>query len=140
MANQRRAGATIGLIVAGAILGAICGLLALTPMPLLHRVRPHSDTTYLATHIMTVAVLGGAGLGAVFWPLLAWSFVGPVPLWRMILEPVLGTVAGAFVGLAAAHNPSFSGEKAVLIGGIVGMLVTGLFLSLRSRRHRVHSG
>src|SRR5690349_14640295 len=101
--TSRRAGVTIGLIVATAIVGALCGIFALLPIPLLHSAPSSSDVTFGQLVPWSVGV--GALVGAVLGPMLALSFRGPVPLWRLIVDPALGTIVGAFVGWALARNP-----------------------------------
>jgi hypothetical protein len=79
--------------------GVICGMLALAPIPLLHLLRPKQDDNVIISGLVPWTAAVGAGLGAVLGPVLAWSLLRPVPLWRMVLQPALGAVIGSLVGL-----------------------------------------
>lgn len=45
-------------------------------------------------------------MGAVFGPVLAWSALRRVPLWRAALEPALGCLIGGTIGLVLVSVPA----------------------------------
>jgi uncharacterized membrane protein YfcA len=126
---------TAGLTLAGALTGAVCGLLALAPLLISHWLRPNPDY-YFATYseIAPWAAGAGAALGAVCGPTLAWSLLRHVSLWRVILWTAVGTVVGSFAGWAANTNPISPGLPAIFGGAILGMIVAGVGLRRRARK------
>jgi hypothetical protein len=73
-------------------------------------------------------------LGAFLGPLLAWSLLRHVSLWRVITWAVGGTVLGSFAGFAAAGNPMLPGLGSIFAGAILGMIAAGVALRVRSAR------
>lgn len=127
---------TAGLALAGAIVGAICavcGLLALIPLLGL-------SYSSLAVFVADVrrAAAAGAAFGAFWGPLLAWTLLPHVALWRVTLWASAGTVLGALYGLAAAYTRLVPGLPVVFGGALIGMAAAGL--TLRRRVARAPSG
>jgi hypothetical protein len=125
---------TVGLIVVGSVLGALCGTLALLPIPLLHALHPSPDDAFISlSEAAPVAAAIGAVLGAVSGPTLAWSLLRRAPIWRVLLEPVVGTIAGSFVGWFVAYRGWFPGIPAILSLAFAGASLAALRLRLVSR-------
>ena len=126
---------TAGLAVAGAVTGAICGLVALTPLIVAGWLRPPSGyNPVVLSEIGAWAAAAGAALGAVFGPLLAWSILRHVSLGRVILWAALGTVLGSFAGWALTANQVFPGLPAIFGGGLLGMVTAGVGLRRRAAK------
>src|SRR5688500_9753175 len=134
MARTRRILAvTAGLAATGALTGAVCGVLALTPFLLPHVLHPDPDVLFAG-----VAFLGpraaavGAAFGVVWGPLLAWSLLRHVPLWRVVLWAAAGTVVGSYYGLAVGSSGLVPGLSALfpalISGALPGMAAGGLRL------------
>ena len=122
---------TLALVVAGALLGVGCGLLALVPIPLLHALHPTPDDAYVAaSDIAPWAAGGGAALGAVVAPIFAWALLRRTPIWRVILEPAVGTVVGSLVGWLLALRGWVPG-----IPGIIGFAFVGAFVACLRLRY-----
>jgi len=113
-------GVTGGLFVAGLVAGAVVGAL----MAPLVAVRIGFSGEALFAAFMG-AVLGGV-LGAILGPLTAWTVARDIPIWRIIVHAVAGTMAGALVGLVIKWQPI----ALTFVGFVVGVLV----LRLRTRR------
>jgi len=91
LATRRRLKA--GLIVAGACSGAIAGA-ALT---VLGKVVAGAPPATLHNYLWNLRLFGL--LAAATSPLVTWSALRRVPIWRTVLEPLVAGVAGAAVGV-----------------------------------------
>lgn len=126
---------TVGLAGVGALTGAVCGVLALTPLVVSDLLRPSPGYEPVAVaEIVLWAATAGAALGAVCGPSLAWTLLRHVPLWRVILWAAVGTVLGSFAGWAASSNPVLPGLSAVFGGALAGMVAAGVGLRRRASR------
>ncbi|MCC6241764.1 MAG: hypothetical protein IT353_02935 [Gemmatimonadaceae bacterium] len=96
-----------GVSVALVAIGAIVGAFASIPLTMLGKVVAGAEPAILANFLWNAGVFGV--LGAIGGPLLTWSALRHAPLWRAMLEPALGALAGAVLGS--------------IIGGGVGFLV-----------------
>ena len=110
---------TLGLAAGGALIGSICGVLALTPIIVSHfaTVAP----------FVPVAAAVGAAFGVIAGPVLAWSILRHVPLWRVVLWTAAGTVVGSFYGMAVGSTLPVVGP-AVIVGALLGMIGGGILL------------
>lgn len=137
----RVARVAVGLALAGAAVGAVCGFLTLAPMAIQRVLRPTPDDVFVSVwDLAPWAVGSGAVLGAVLGPILAFSLLRPIPLWRAVLQPAVGTVVGSLIGWVVAFRQSTPGLAPIFIGGIGGMLIAGLLLRVRIGRHRQRAG
>ena len=126
---------TAALAVAGAVTGAICGLLALAPLVIAGWLRaPSGYNPVVLSEVGAWAAAAGAALGAIFGPLLAWSILRHVPLGRVILWAGVGTVLGSFAGWALTANALFPGLPAIFGGGLLGMVTAGVGLRRRAAK------
>ena len=127
---------TAVLAVAGAVTGAICGLLALATVVVTRRLwmifgyYPHAPIWTIGVG----AAAAGAVLGAILGPLLAWSILRHVPLGRVILWAGVGTVLGSFAGWALMPTLPFAGFPAIFGGGLLGMVTAGVGLRRRAAK------
>ena len=129
---------TIALAACGALAGAVCGLLALAPIPILHVLHPTPDDGFVvASEFAFDAAAFGAAIGAVLGPALAWSLLRRVPLWRVVVEPTLGTVIGSFAGWALSRNPWLPGIGSLVVGAVLGALAAGIALRARAARYHL---
>jgi predicted transporter len=78
----------VGLIVAGAVAGAAFGLI----LTRLGKIATGAPPATLANYAWNAAVFGA--LAAVVSPLITWSELRRVPLWRTVAEPLVAAVAG----------------------------------------------
>lgn len=89
-----------------ALLGAIVGALVAIPVTWLGKIIAEApDPATLSNYLWNMRVL--AIMGAVFGPLLAWSSLRRVPLWRAALEPGLGALVGAILGMLTGSDALF---------------------------------
>jgi len=80
-----------------AALGAVVGILASIPITWLGKIVAGApNPASLANYLWNMQAFGL--MGAVFGPILGWSTLRRVPLWRAALEPAAGAVIGAVVG------------------------------------------
>lgn len=92
-ARPTRRWITAGLTFAGAVAGAVVGL-ALTVLGKIVGGAPPAD---LANYLWNAGVFGA--MGAVIAPTVSWAVLRRAPLWRVITEPLLASVAGAALGV-----------------------------------------
>ena len=109
----------IGLVAAGAVTGAVFGLV----LTRLGKIATGAPPATLANYLWNAAVF--AAIAAVVSPVITWSALRRVPLWRTLVEPLAAAVAG--------------GCAAVIIGVPVLILVLpplGLGLGFANLRRR----
>src|SRR5690606_7151662 len=112
---------TIGLVVAGATAGAVAGA-ALTPLGKLVAGAPPAT---LANYAWNMAAFGM--MAAVVSPFVTWSALRRVPLWRTLVEPLVGILAGAGIGVALGSGAAF------LLLSVGGMMAGMIRLGYRYR-------
>ncbi|MFN0180323.1 MAG: hypothetical protein ACKVZ0_16100 [Gemmatimonadales bacterium] len=117
---------TLGLVVAGIVVGAACGVAALGILGVLSGESPLRDGLPLA-----VAAAFGAAVGAVAAPAFSWLLLRYVPLGKAILHCAIGTVVGGVLGFAipSIHLGSVV-VPAVLYAPVVGFLAAAVRLRL----------
>jgi hypothetical protein len=126
MALGRTIRITLGLVGASGIVGGLCGVLALVPILVLRIVHPNADDAFIPlTDVAPLAFTFGAVLGGVLGPLVAWTALRHVPLWRLLLEPAVGTVPGALIGWSIPHP---IGVPRLIVFPLIGMAVAALRL------------
>jgi hypothetical protein len=105
---------TVGLVTAGVIAGSVFGL-ALT---VFGKIVAGAPPATAANYAWNAAVFGAlAGLVS---PIVTWSALRRVPLWRTVAEPLALAVAGGAVGVLAASPILFLAlPPAALIIGFV---------------------
>jgi hypothetical protein len=108
-----------GLVVAGAVAGAVFGLV----LTRLGKIATGAPPATLANYVWNAAVFGA--MAAVVSPLVTWSELRRVPLWRTVVEPLAAAVAG---GCAAVI---LGVPVLILVGPPVGLLLG--FVNLRRR-------
>jgi len=109
----------IGLVVAGAVTGAVFGLV----LTRLGKIATGAPPATLANYLWNASVF--AAIAAIVSPVITWSELRRVPLWRTLVEPLAAAVAG--------------GCAAVIIGVPVLILVLpplGLGLGIANLRRR----
>ena len=109
----------IGLVVAGAVTGAVFGVV----LTRLGKIATGAPPATLANYLWNAAVF--AAIAAVVSPAVTWSELRRVPLWRTLVEPLAAAVAG--------------GCAAVILGVPVLILVLpplGLGLGIANLRRR----
>lgn len=146
MALRRRAVAiTLGLSVAGALTGAVSGVLAVEAAVLLVM---HA---WPAPAVVAASSIIGTVFGAVVAPVLSWSALRTVPLGRAILGVAAGAGLGGAIGIffgigsiiphipLALHLPPVPHG---LVGAALGAILAALYLNERSRNaaSRAHAG
>lgn len=100
--NSRR---TLRVNVVLAMLGAVCGALAAIPITALGKLIAGAPAASLPNYLWNMGVL--AALAAIGSPLLTWSALRRVPLWRAMAEPAVGAVAGGAVAFAIGAPIAF---------------------------------
>ena len=88
-----------------ALLGAVVGALAAIPLTWVGKVLSGAPPADLANYLWNIRAFGI--MGAMFGPLLAWSSLRAVPLWRAALEPAIGAVIGAALGMMTGSGGLF---------------------------------
>ena len=114
----------VGLVITGAASGAILGA-ALT---VLGKIVADAPPATLVDYEWNMVVFGL--ISAVIAPVVTWSALRDVPLWRAVLEPLVVGVAGAALGVIAG-----SGIAMLLLPPIgIGLAVARLSYSHHDRR------
>ena len=112
---RRVVAVTLGLVGAGAVLGALAGGVALAFSLLI------TNPDLSGSGLVFGAFLG-APLGAITAPVLAWLFLRRVPLGRMFAVSVAGTAIGGVIGwftTTAGEGLGYNGLAGAFIGCVV---------------------
>ena len=115
------------LLVTGVIsgLGALGGAVAGVVLPpLISRIVGAFPPTP-EVYVRNITIM--AGFGAVFGPVLAWSMMRFVPLWRSVLEPAIAAIAASIVSALVAPS-------------LFAVLVPGAVILAAWRLNRAHRG
>jgi hypothetical protein len=83
----------VGLVVAGLCAGAVVGAV----LTYLGKIVAGAPPATLGNYVWNMAVFGV--VGGVFTPIVTWSALRDVPLWRTVLEPLAIGIAGAVIGV-----------------------------------------
>jgi hypothetical protein len=116
-----RARVTIGLAIAGAVVGAIAG----AAITVLGKIVAGAPPATLSNYLWNIDAF--AAIGAIFGPAITWGSMRYVPLWRTIAEPLVAGIGGAAVGVLLGSPLLF------LIAGPVG---AGLAILRLNYAHR----
>ncbi len=100
--NSRRA-FRVNMVLAS--LGALCGALAAIPITALGKLLAGAPPATVPNYLWNMGVL--ATMAAIGSPFLTWSALRRVPLWRAIVEPGIGAVAGGAVAFALGTPIAF---------------------------------
>ena len=112
---------TAGLVLTGAIVGAITSAVALLLVSLSDGVHGMAE----ATSGLGFAAIAGAAIGGVLAPVEAWVLLRRVPLWRAIAETAAGTIIGALVLGFLVPGP--------IIGAVAGFTIAAIRLRIVTR-------
>lgn len=120
---------TAGVAVFGAVAGAVAGGLSAI---LVGAVMDGSFRQLFDGFLFLIGAEIGAPLGAVFFPIAAWTLMRHVPFGRAFVGVVAGTLIGGFAGW-------FMGGRALGLvpsigGGTIGFAIAAVLLRLRARR------
>ena len=124
-ARPVRRSITFALVVGGAAAGALIGLL-LTPLGKILAGAPPADVPNYLWNAGAFSVIGAA-----IAPLVVWSSLRNVPLWRTIVEPLAGASIGATLAWLLASGP------AILVLTPLGASVAATRLALSTRRRPI---
>jgi len=111
---KMRAGATWHIKLAVCLLSAIAGALVSIPITWLGKVVAAAPPATMANYIWNMWALGL--IGAVVGPLVMWSALPRVPLWRAVVQPMVACVLGALAGAMLGSGFAFLGFA---IAGVV---------------------
>lgn len=100
-ARNTRRWITVGLIAGGALAGVGVGLV-LTVLGKIVAGAPPADAANYIWNATTFAIIG-----AIAAPLVTWSALRSVPLWRAITEPLAGSIIGAGIGVLLGSGVGF---------------------------------
>jgi hypothetical protein len=114
---------TVGLSVAGSLLGALAATIALVTIVVTTGVASRSGIT-ITSDMLTVAAGEGGIFGLFLGPLVAWLALRRVPLGLALVTSTAGTTVGAILG---ATLP-FAGP---VLGAVAGFVATSLWLRQR---------
>ena len=110
-ARATRRWITAGLVFGGALAGAVLGI-ALTPLGKIVAGAPPADT---ANYIRNAVAFGI--MGTCVGPIVTWSTLRNAPFWRTVVEPLVGCVVGAGVGVLLGSGALFL--ALIPVGGAV---------------------
>jgi hypothetical protein len=91
----------VGLVIAGAVAGGIVGV----AVTYLGKIVAGAPPATMANYLINLRIF--ALVGAVFTPVVIWSGLQRVPLWRTVLEPLAAGILGAAVGVALGSGILF---------------------------------
>ena len=92
---------TLGLVVAGALAGAVVGV-GFTVLGKMVAGAPPADAANYRWNAMVFGVVG-----AFVGPLVTWSALRRAPLWRTVTEPLVGALVGAGIGMLIGSGVLF---------------------------------
>jgi hypothetical protein len=118
---------TVGLVLAGWVLGTITGALTLLAWMMGTSVI-HSVAEDMLFALCVGAWFGGT-LGAVMGPVAAWLLMRHVPLGVAVGGTMLGTLVSGVIGLIATANP-----VGAMLYGMAGFGITAIGLRIRFPR------
>ena len=127
LAWRRVFAVTAGLVVAGAVFGALAGVAALAISLLL----TGEFRGRLLPEVFAIAAVLGAILGAVCAPIIGWLLLRHVPLGRAFSGLALGATVG---GVAGWFLPQFAHGDGILIVAAVGALGAAVVLRIKHAR------
>jgi hypothetical protein len=84
------------IVLSVCLLGSIAGALVSIPITWLGKVVSGAPPATMANYIWNMWVLGFTGL--LIGPMVMWSALPRVPLWRAVTEPMVACVLGALTG------------------------------------------
>lgn len=122
----RAAGASVGLLLAGAAVGAA---LAVGVLAVWGRVVDGPGGFPYVWDAFELAGVIGAALGGVLLPLVAWTVLPHVSFGRIVAETTIGSLLGAVVAIVAGSDP-----LEVPVSALAGFGIAVLQLRLRNRR------
>ncbi len=100
-ARSTRRWITFGLMMGGAAAGAILGA-AITPLGKMVAGAPPADLANYVWNAISFGIMGACAA-----PIVAWSTLRKVPLWRTSVEPLAGAIAGAGIGMLTGSGYLF---------------------------------
>jgi len=121
---HRVVGVTLGLVGAGAILGALAGAVALAASVLI----TENDTSGFG---LVVGAYFGAPLGAITAPVLGWLMLRSIPLGRMFVVAAGGTAVGGIIGWITTTSGTAEVVNG-LSGAFIGCVVASITLRYRA--------
>ena len=124
--TKRILAVTAGLVVAGAVIGAVLGVLVLA---LTAVILGGWSSLRFDGLLLPMGLVFGAMRGAVLAPAAAWLLMRDVPLGRAIGGTALGTVLGAVMGTVLAPGTTF-------LMALAGFVAAAVYLRVRSGRSR----
>ena len=129
---------TLGLMAAGAVFGALAGILAIIVAAAVTEGMP----SVFDLEVLAFVGFVGAFFGGVLFPLAMWLVMRTVPLGLAVLGTVVGTALGGMAGwlLADAHgNPIGTAVWSAVAGFAVACVALRMGVPALSRR-RVPAG
>jgi hypothetical protein len=106
----------VGLVIGGAVSGAIVG----AAITVLGKIVAGAPPATLSNYVTNLCWFGL--FGAVIGPIVTWSALRRVPLWRTLLEPIVAGVGGAAIGVALGSPVLFLALVPIAIGAAVARL------------------
>src|ERR1035437_637422 len=100
----------VGLVIAGAVSGAIVG----AAITVLGKIVVGAPPATLMNYVINLYWCGL--FGAIIGPIVTWSALRRVPLWRTVLEPPVAGVCGAAIGVAVGSPVLFLALVPAAIG------------------------
>ena len=124
---------TVGLLAAGAVLGALAAAAALA-IALAASGEPVGLVSHTDREMMSIVAILGALFGGVLLPATAWLFLRRVPLGLALLGTLIGTIVGGALGWVVGLPDEVQGG---LFGAFAGFACAALLLRLRASAPRV---
>lgn len=124
----RRIKITLGISALGAVAGGIAGAIAAATVGAF---MSGEATIYLDWFAYFMGAYIGAPLGAVLFPIAAWTLMRTVPFGRAAVGTIAGTLVGGFCGFFIA--PGHNSLMISIGGGIIGFAVAAILLRLRAK-------
>ena len=121
-----------GLVITGIVSGAIVGM-ALT---VLGKIVTEAPPATFPNYVWNMVAFGL--FGAIIGPIVTWSALRRVPLWRAMLEPVVAGVAGAAIGVAIGSEALFL--ALVPVGIIAAVTRLGFVYREKSLAYQLNDG
>jgi len=125
---------TVGVVGAGAVVGALCGVVLASLALLLTASINELMSRDTAVFLGLCATVGGV-VGGITSPIVAWGLLRRVPLGRAIVWGAVGTMLGGVIGEWLSPTNLHSGTvPGVIVGGFLGFVAASIAVRKASGR------
>jgi hypothetical protein len=125
---------TAGFICAGAIQGALIGILSWTPLWIEQLIWPPTYPLFEPWTLLAIVVIA-APIGAMLGPVIGWILLKRAPLWRILAEPTISAIIWSWIAwICIFFLPVQGGTTLLVICAFLGAIVAAARLRFRGTK------